>query len=376
MRTVRFPLSAAILVWAALTAPVGAQDTQTRTANFVSFSVPGATGGNGLGTFPTGFNPGRGMAVVGVWENRHTMGAPMFLRASNGTITPIEPPGSVLSFPVLDPTINAAGTIAGFYVNARNTYRGFLESRSGSFTIFALPDRAAVFSNAPAINIKGAVTGNYALPHKFPVGFLRDPDGTFTEFTAPEPRRGTLDGTFPLSINADGMIVGYYVIAVKTPTKFILEFHGFTRTPDGKLTAYDVPDASSTFLDSINDKGDIAGNYYDSKDTSHGFLLTANGSLSRFDVPGAGPGHPGNPKGTFVVGMSPSRVITGGYNNSQSRFGHGYLRSRDGTITTFDFPGAGNAAPVGINANCVIAGSYSDAKGTSHGFLRIPAGCN
>ena len=371
-----FPLSAAILLLAALTAPAGAQNVQPGTARFVSFSVPGATGGDGLGTFPTGFSPGRGMAVVGVWENRHTAGAPMFRRASNGAITPIEPPGSVLSFPI-DPTINAAGMIAGFYVNARNKYRGFLESRSGSFTIFALPDRAGVFSNAPAINIKGAVTGNYALPHKFPVGFLRDPDGTFTEFTAPKPRGGTLFGTFPLSINADGTIVGYYVIGVNN----ISQSHGFTRTPDGKFTTYDVPGALSTSLQSINDKGDIAGDYYvDENGTSHGFLLTANGSLSRFDVPGAGPGHPGNPKGTYVVGMSPSRVITGTYNNSQSRFDHGYLRSQDGTITTFDFPGAGNADPVGINENCVIAGSYSDAKATSHGFLRIPAsrsaGCN
>jgi hypothetical protein len=61
---------------------------------------------------------------------------------------------------------------------------------------------------------------------------------------------------------------------------------------------------------------------------------------------------------------------------------HGFLRARDGTITTIDAPGAGflgsnflgSLFPLSINPAGVITGSYSDANNVIHGFLRIPHG--
>jgi hypothetical protein len=47
---------------------------------------------------------------------------------------------------------------------------------------------------------------------------------------------------------------------------------------------------------------------------------------------------------------------------------HGFLRSRNGTFTKFDVPGASETVPTSINAAGVIAGNWSAA----HGFLRIP----
>src|SRR5438876_10012447 len=44
------------------------------------------------------------------------------------------------------------------------------------------------------------------------------------------------------------------------------------------------------------------------------------------------------------------------------------------SFATFDAPGVQNAVPVSINQNGAITGSYVDARGASHGFLRAPDG--
>jgi hypothetical protein len=56
---------------------------------------------------------------------------------------------------------------------------------------------------------------------------------------------------------------------------------------------------------------------------------------------------------------------------------HGFLRSKHGDITTFDAPGAGTGNGQGTfpgsnNPRDAITGSYSDASGVYHGFLRTP----
>jgi hypothetical protein len=48
------------------------------------------------------------------------------------------------------------------------------------------------------------------------------------------------------------------------------------------------------------------------------------------------------------------------------------VRARDGTFTTFDPPGSTGTSASVINPAGVITGSYSDANGAGHGFLRIP----
>lgn len=54
---------------------------------------------------------------------------------------------------------------------------------------------------------------------------------------------------------------------------------------------------------------------------------------------------------------------------------HGFVRAADGTLTTFDIPGAGGGAyqgtiPLGNNPAGAITGNYIYANGVSHGFLR------
>jgi len=75
-------------------------------------------------------------------------------------------------------------------------------------------------------------------------------------------------------------------------------------------------------------------------------------------------------QGTFIFGINPKGTVTGNYflNNAY----HGYVRTRNGTVTTFDPTGATGTSPASINPAGAITGNYSDANGT-HGFVRIPA---
>ena len=50
---------------------------------------------------------------------------------------------------------------------------------------------------------------------------------------------------------------------------------------------------------------------------------------------------------------------------------HGFLLS-NGEFTSFDFPGAADTIPFGINAAGQIVGRYDLADGSNHGFLAQP----
>ena len=68
---------------------------------------------------------------------------------------------------------------------------------------------------------------------------------------------------------------------------------------------------------------------------------------------------------TAVYGMNDAGVITGTYD-----WDTGFLRTPDGTITSFDIPGAGQTVSIAINNNGLVAGNYSDASGVWWPFIR------
>jgi hypothetical protein len=71
------------------------------------------------------------------------------------------------------------------------------------------------------------------------------------------------------------------------------------------------------------------------------------------------------------VVINAAGTIIGYY--SQPSVDQGFLRARNGTFTSFGFPGSIGTSPVAINPAGTITGYYGDAKGKTHGFLRIPA---
>ena len=87
----------------------------------------------------------------------------------------------------------------------------------------------------------------------------------------------------------------------------------------------------------INPNGAITGYYVDSAFVHHGFLRDRNGVITTFDAPGAGTGFL---QGTQSFAISPGGEITGFYFDATDAV-HGFLRDKKGVITTFDLPGAG-----------------------------------
>jgi probable HAF family extracellular repeat protein len=102
-----------------------------------------------------------------------------------------------------------------------------------------------------------------------------------------------------------------------------------------------------------------------------GFLRFKDGMITTFDLPAHG--------NTLPVGISNTGQIIGRYWEGAGSFNtpiHGFLRKKDGKMVSFDGPDGGHnesfkTSPVAINAKGQIVGGYSAIDGSnSHSFLR------
>jgi hypothetical protein len=283
--------------------------------------------------------------------------------------------------------INNFGEITGYYLDANNVFHGFARSPQGKITTFDVPgaDLTAGDFNGTlpnAINDAGAITGEWFDANNQEHGFLRSPDGKFTTF---DVTGGTIGTTNPIALNLEGAIVGYSLDANGA-------FQGFLRRPEGTFETWSGPGACTdtpangcygTAAFSINILGTVAGGYHDNKGNfvDHGLLRRANGKFTTFDAPGAGTGPN---QGTGSPGTSrPLNQFgaTASYYTDANNLVHGYLRSPDGKITTFDIPGQESLGigcyadcSIGLNDSGAITGYYLDVNNVYHGFLRTPAG--
>lgn len=225
-------------------------------------------------------------------------------------------------------------------------------------------------TEATGINLEGTITGSVTDNGNGTHGFVRSPEGRFTDFDAPgaDPVVGC---TCPNSINDLGVIAGNTIDTGSVS-------HGFIRTPDGLFITFDDSQAPAgtganqgTTPAAITDFGVIAGNYVDGNNLSHGFVRTPDGNIATFDAPGAS-------QGTYVGNINNFGAIAGTFYDANG-VGHGFLRAADGKFTVFDAPGAVGGS-IGtysafISDSGVIAGSYYDANtSVERGFLRWPNG--
>jgi hypothetical protein len=278
--------------------------------------------------------------------------------------------------------INNAGAVIGFYVDSNNVIHGFLRTAKGDYHSFQAPGAdttpASLRGTSPSsINDLGVIAGSYTDVDGFVHGFLRSPDGKITSFDIP----GGGGYTFPQAINLEGNVAGFYADAN-------FAFHAFLRSPDGKFTTWVAPDECTgngsvgcygTGASNINMLGLVAGGYSDATLIHHGSLRTREGKLIPYDVPGAqSTGCPGCNSGLNLWGVVAGTWADANYVN------HGYIRGTDGRFTKFDVPGAGTGAyqgtgcssdcPVSLNDWGLITGNYIDDNNVLHSYMRSAKG--
>jgi uncharacterized membrane protein len=189
------------------------------------------------------------------------------------------------------------------------------------------------------------------------------PAGTILSFDEPDAGAAFGEGTVPVAINSNGVIVGYYVDAVQKRQ------HGFLRATDGTFTSFDAPGALATVPTAISSNGMVVGIYSDPSSTSNlpfGFLRYANGQFLTLSAPGT--------IYTLPFAVNDLGQITG--DSADDITLHGFIWTEKTRFTLFNVPFGIGAIGSAINASGQIGGDYADPyiSGRYHTFIRDSGG--
>ena len=312
--------------------------------------------------------------------------------AQQPTITTIDAPhaGTMSGYGTEAIAICPAGQIAGLYADYSNAMHAYVRTADGKITAFDAPGAPGFGLGSPfptvgtgrgtyavAADACGMVAGYNVDGRGVAHGYVRAVDGTLTMFDVPGAGTGSGQGTFAGNMSLSGdLIAGSYIDSAGMN-------HGFLRGADGTITKFDVPAAATgsglgttTFwAQCINPAGAMTGSYMDANGAVHGFVRGPDGTISTFDAPGAGTS---SGLGTYAWAMNPAGTVAGASQDNNGVY-HALLRTADGKITLYDIPGAGTVSGQGTQAEGidpagVITGYYTDANNVSHGYVRTADG--
>ena len=148
------------------------------------------------------------------------------------------------------------------------------------------------------------------------------------------------------------------------------DYAGYTRSADGEkevaftlidgvFKTYDFPGAQNTYFFALGNNGDAAG-YYEGSDGLHQGVVLQDGELREYNFP--------NAFQTEIYGINDATgALTGNFIDAA-----GVRRGFSGDII-IEYPGA-SATYTGFAIAYGIVGSYVDADGTFHAYLRTPDG--
>ena len=165
-------------------------------------------------------------------------------------------------------------------------------------------------------------------------------------------------------------VPGVDFLAVAASSDFE-DYAGYTLSPDGEkevaftlidgvFTTYDFPGSQKTHFYALGNNGVAAGYYQDSDGLYHGVVLE-NGELRQYHFPGA--------VQTEIYGYSDSSgAMTGNFTDAS-----GVRRGFSGDEIV-EFPGATETYSDFVSTLGNVVGSYVDAEGRYHAYLRGPGG--
>ena len=314
----------------------------------------------------------------------------------------IEAPGATATY--ADFT-SSRGVVGGSYVDTEGIYHGYVRIPTGDFITAELPGIA----NREYFFVHSLTASAVIVARAKAVGDVpRTYVGAFGALQ--EVRFPGAVSTEGWNINQDDSVVGYYdtadgrrhgfiaspvtdddhVIAARgaffifesinvpgvdflevTASSDFGDYAGNTRSLDGEkivgftlidgvFTIYDFPGSQNTHFYALGNNGQAAGHYEDSDGLFHGVILE-DGELRQYDYPGA--------VQTFLRGISDATgALTGDFIDASGvRYGFSgdlIIEGPGATATYADF----------VHAGGVIAGSYVDAEGLYHAYVRLPNG--
>ncbi len=317
--------------------------------------------------------------------------------------TIVEVPGASATYADF---VSWTGHIVGSYVDAEGVYHAYMRSSLGRFLYIDLPNatsleyfflhglnnarfvvgRAKAVGDVPRtyvgsplnlqelqvpgavstegwnINQDGSVVGHYDSADGRRHGFIARPFAV-----DPEPEPPAIEGYYTFeSINVPGVDFlevaasndfGGYAGNARLPGSW--KTVGFTLI-DGVFATYDFPGSVSTYFYALGNDGKAAGHYRNRDGGYHGVVLE-DGELRQYDFPGAAETH--------IYGISDETGALSGNVVDEAGVSHAF--SGDQIIS---FPGAINTYGDFVNAAGAVVGSYIDADGMFHGFIRDPDG--
>lgn len=181
---------------------------------------------------------------------------------------------------------------------------------------------------------------------------------TFETFECPEANPGT---TVATGINDSEGVSGYYIGADDS-------YHGFVRSTGGDCTEIDGPNGEPAQALGINNNGDVVGVCFPmvGSMTGTGFMRSAaDGSYTTFNISAFD-------QDDYALGINDTDQIAGTIADSSGV--HGFVRSAEGVVTTFDYPSAPQTCAMGINNYGEVTGIFYDAYTNQWGYVRSADG--
>ena len=126
----------------------------------------------------------------------------------------------------------------------------------------------------------------------------------------------------------------------------------------------DIPGAQAVYPMIVNNSGVVAGEF-DQGTIRLGFVRQSDGTIDTFQAPGAnhiavnGMNGKGQIVGTYTMGYRRKHSSEAGQSKDSEDGYHAFLRSPTGVLTTIDPPDATSATATGINAGGAVIGISS-----------------
>jgi hypothetical protein len=210
--------------------------------------------------------------VTGFWAPTNTGSDANFglLRAATGKnfsyLSVTDP--LLASAPQVDQAlgVNNEGEVAGSYADASGNSHGFVYNvTTAAYTPITIGGNPQVF--VEGINDNNEVVGYYQTRSGADVGFVRNASGgVVTHFSVPGTRMTQLFG-----INNSGIAVGFYMSRNNLPIGL------YYQPSTGAWTQVEDPDGvGGTFVNGINNKGQLVGFFIDAAGNYHGMLVNVS----------------------------------------------------------------------------------------------------